>query len=92
MKEYYKVYAKCCVAAHPIERIEDWKAEEIIEETVYDMVRGGIIDRECGKSEVEKALEWFEKMDYFGCGDFCLIAREMPERPNVCSYTTDFLD
>lgn len=92
MKEYYKVWANCCIAPHPIERIEDWQVKEIIEETVYDMVRGGTIDRECGQEEVEKALKWFEKIDYFGCGDFCLVASEHPKRPNVCCFTTDFLD
>lgn len=92
MKEYYKVWANCCIASHPIEKIEDWQVEEIIEETISTMARNDMIDCVCDQKVLGKAMKWFEKMNYFGCGDFCLVAREQPERPNVCSFTTDFLD
>lgn len=95
--EIYKIYAKCCTRPRgkAIIRIDIKEAENLIQESIYEMINNEMLKIKDGSEEeindqysalYDKAVNFFKENGYFECGDFAVTITEEPERANMYGF------
>ena len=100
--KYYKVYAQCCISAHPYKEVFESDLDDYFNVIIDDAMDKGLIDwvddeLKCDdliSNAYDKIKKHFEDTGVLNCGDYQIIrANELLEvkRPNVCGYDTTLI-
>lgn len=89
----WKVYAKCCIATNPIEKVDESAIATAIEENFEYRIDDGTITFDESNYDkihskfVNELEENFKKNGVLGVGDYQLVISDTtPCRPDVCNW------
>lgn len=103
-KKYWKVYAKCCIIANPIQEVDEEELDICIHNDIkefgnfpddenllpFDPIFDKIYD-----SYHDKMMNFFNENGWLDFGDFrivyCSADDDLFYRPNICGYTAELI-